>query len=429
MTRVRIHGGRIIDPASGMDGVGDLFIAEGLIVAAGAAPPGFTVDRDIDAGGCWVLPGIVDLCARFREPGNRTLVSIASESAAAAAGGVTTVCCPPDTQPIIDSPAVVELLQQRAAACGTFRICIVGAMTQGLAGELLAEMQSLGAAGCVGVGNGFRPVANSEVLRRAMEYAASCDLTVFIRPEDHYLRNGGVLHEGPVSTRLGLPPVPASAETVAVSRALLLAEQTGVRLHLERLSCARSVQMVVEARQRGLPVSADVGICHLWLIDVDAADYDPNCHLRPPLRSAADRAALCRAVSDGSIDAVCSDHHPLDEDAKSAPFAQTEPGASTIELLLPLMATLVADGSIPLARAVAALATGPAAVLRRADCGGLAPGLGADVVIFDPAPATTVHTDSLRSAGRNCPFAGRKVNGQVRHTLFAGTLVYSSPPR
>ena len=303
--RIRIRNGRIIDPAAGVDRQADLYIADKLIAAVGRSPAGFQPDREIDAAGKWVLPGLVDLCARMREPGAEHKATIASEAAAAAAGGVTSVCCPPDTQPVIDTPAVVELIHRRAKAARQSRIYTQGALTRALAGERLAEMHALKRAGCLAVGNACQPITNSEVLRRAMEYAANCGLPVFLHAEDPFLRNAGVAHEGAVSTRLGLPPIPQAAETVAVSRALLLVECTGARLHFCRLSAARSVALVAEAKKSGLPVSADVGICHLLLTDQDLIGYEANCHLIPPLRTLADQRALRQALSDGIIDAVC----------------------------------------------------------------------------------------------------------------------------
>jgi dihydroorotase len=425
VTRIRIAGGRLLDPASGLDRKGDLCIAEGRILAAGRTPAGFTPDREIEASGRIVMPGIVDLCARFREPGAEHKATIAGESAAAAAGGVTTVCCPPDTTPVIDTPAVVELIHRRAEAAALARILPLGALTQGLAGERLAEMCALRDAGCVGVGNALGPVPNSEVLRRAMEYAASFGLTVHLHAEDHFLRNDGVAHEGAVSTRLGLPPSPASAETVAVSRALLLAEQSGVRLHLCRISAGRSVELIAGAKAGGLAVTADAAICNLILDEGDVDGYRSNCHLRPPLRTAADRAALRRGLAEGVLDAACSDHQPHDADAKSTPFSLTEPGASTIEHLLPLMLELVHAGHLEWTAAVAALTARPAAILGGGQ-GTLAPGAPADVAVFDPELRFRVDAALLRSAGRNTPFHGRELKGRVTHTIFAGRVVFES---
>ena len=341
--RLRIRNGHIVDPANGIDAVGDICIAAGRIVSVPGANTEFAADRTIDAAAKLVIPGIVDLCARFREPGAEHKATIASESKAAASAGITSICCPPDTRPVIDTPAVVELIHQRAELNHT-RIYALGALTHGLAGERLAEMKTLMLAGCVGVSNGIQSIRNTEVLRRAMEYAAGFAIPVYFYPEDYYLRNDGVIHEGATSTRLGLPPIPATAESIAVSQALLLLEQAGGRLHIGRLSSARSVELIAAAKQRGLPVTADTGICYLHLCDTDIGNYDTSRHVIPPLRGQQDRQVLREALAQGVIDAVCSDHQPHDDDAKAAPFSETEPGASTIEVLFPLLYRLVAEG-------------------------------------------------------------------------------------
>lgn len=423
MTRISIRGGRVVCPGSGHDGVADVHIADGCIAAVGAAPRGFRADSVLDAAGRLVLPGLVDLCARLREPGAEHKATIAGECAAAAAGGITMLCCPPDTSPVVDTPAVVELIHRRAADAARADVCVLGALTQGLEGELLAEMHALKGAGCRGVADAGRAVASSEVLRRAMEYAAGCGITVFISPEDPVLRNAGVMHEGAVCTRLGLAPVPASAEVVAVARALVLAEEAGARLHLGRISAAGSVRLIGAARARGVAVTADTGICHLHLTDADVAGYDANCRLVPPLRDATDRDALIEGVARGVIDAVCSDHQPHDADAKAAPFSITEPGASTLDVFLPLLLALVHAGRLDLSRALAAVTTAPAGIL------GSGPAVisvdaPANLVVVDPDDEYTLTAESLRSAGRNNPFLGRRMRGRVVATMLRGKWVF-----
>jgi dihydroorotase len=420
-----IRGGRVLCPATDRDGIADVHIADGRIVAIGAAPAGFRAARKVDAAGRLVLPGLVDLCARLREPGAEYKATIASECAAAVAGGITVLCCPPDTRPVIDTPAVVELIHQRAAAAGGADVHVIGALTRGLDGEVLAEMHALRRAGCRGVGDAGRAIASSEVLRRALEYAAGCGLTVFLEPVDPQLANHGAVHEGVVSTRLGLPPVPAAAEAVAVARALVLAEETGASLHLGRISAAASVRQIAAARARGVAVSADTGICHLLLTDADVAGYDAMCHLRPPLRSAADRDALVAAVATGVIDAVTSDHQPHEADAKAAPFSLTEPGASTLDLLLPLLLRVVAEGRLDLMHALKAATVAPARILGL-EPPRLDPGAPADVVVVDPDAEFTVDAAALRSAGRNTPFLGWRLRGRVGFTLLRGRVVYEA---
>ncbi len=425
MTSIRIRGGRVLDPGAGIDEHADLFVKEGLIAAIGKAPAKFTADREINAQGCLVLPGIVDLSAHFREPGLEHKATIASESRAAAGGGITTVCCPPDTDPVIETPAVAELVQQRGADCGLVRILPLGALTRGLEGKHLSEMAALRRAGCVGVSNADRPMPDAEVLRRSMEYAAGCGLRLFLQAEDHFLSNRGVVHEGPVSTRLGLPPIPAAAETVAVSRALLLIEQTGAAVHFCRLSAARSAVLIADARRAGLPVTADVGICHLHLTEADVDGYNSAAHLRPPLRAAADRAALCRAVAEGMIDSVCSDHQPHERDAKAAPFSLTAPGASTVDHLLPLLLELVRREELPLAAAIAAVTSGPATVLGlNGRAGTLEAGAPADITIVDPERPLRVTAEDMLSNGKNTPFMDRTLHGKVTHTLLEGRLTF-----
>jgi dihydroorotase len=423
--RIRISGGRLVDPAGAVNAVLDLYIADGRIVAQGAAPQGFKADRTIDARNRLVIPGLVDLCARLREPGQEHKATIASECRAAVAAGITTLCVPPDTQPVIDTPAVVELIHQRAARCDLASVYALGALTRGLAGEALAEMAALKAAGCIGVSNALAPLLNSQVLRRALEYAATCGLKVHLYCEDTYLRNGGVVHEGPVSTRLGLPGIPETAETVALCRALLLVEQTGAQAHFCRLTTARAVHLIAEAQRRGLPVTADVAVTHMFLCDRDINGFNPNAHLIPPLRTEQDRDGLCAGLAAGTIAAVCSDHQPHDEDAKAQPFVATQPGASTLEALLPLTLRLAAEGAIPLMTAIAAVTWQPARILGLA-VGSLQPGQTADVCIVDPESIRTITAAHLLSAGKNTPFAGWRIKGRVTHTLRAGRLVHEA---
>jgi dihydroorotase len=423
--KTRIINGQIIDPANGINAVGDLCVEGDKILSSQSTPDGFNADLEIDAEGKMVIPGMVDLCARFREPGQEFKATIASESMAAASAGITTVCYPPDTQPIIDTSSVVELIHQRTNNAGKTRIYPLGALTHGLGGDRLADMRTLMDAGCVGISNANRPIENTEVLRRAMEYAASFEITLFIQAEDNYLRNNGSVHEGEVSTRLGLPPIPVAAETVAVSRVLLLMELTGARVHFCRLTTAKSVEMITRAKADGLPVSADVGITHLHLTDEAIGSYDTNFHLIPPLRSEKDRVALTQAVIDGSIDSICSDHQPHDEDAKAAPFALSEPGGSTLEVLFPLVIDIVQNNKLSIEAAIASITHKPAEILGL-DLGTLGIGRQADIAIIDSEKPWQVNKDSLVSAGKNSPFLGRELRGKVSHSLMAGKVVFEA---
>ena len=424
MTRWRITGGRVVDPAHGVDRETDLFIADGRIVAVGTPPDGFAPDRVLEVPGQVVCPGLVDLSASLREPGHEHKASIASEAAAAAASGVTTLCCPPDTDPVIDTPAVVDLVSHRAAAVGLVRVLPLGALTQGLGGERLSEMAALKAAGCAGVTNLLHPIRDTQLLRHAMAYAATFGLTVFLHPDEPWLRATGCVHEGEVSARLGLTGIPEVAETIAVARDLALIAHTGVRAHFCRLSTAAAVGLIAAARAKGLPVTADVCAHQLHLTEIDVSDFDSACHVMPPLRTQRDRDALRAAVADGTLHAVCSDHQPHEAEAKLAPLPETEPGISALETLLPLTLRLVDDGLVALPDALARLTSGPAAVLD-STAGTLLPGRAADVCIFDPDRPWQLDPNRLRSRGRNTPFAGWSFSPRVTHTLLGGELVFA----
>jgi len=418
-----IRGGRVVDPGNGIDTVADLHIADGRVVGLGPAPPGFAPRQVIEAVGLVVCPGLVDLSARLRQPGLEHKATIASETRAAAAAGITTLCCPPDTQPPIDTPAVAQLITQMADERGQARVLPVGALTRGLSGTQISEMAALAIAGCPVVGNADRPIRDTRVLRRALEYATTYGLTVFLHPADAYLSEGGLVHEGLVSTRMGLPGIPESAETVAVARDLALAEQTGARIHFRGLSTGRATEMLAEARARGVAVSADVAAHQLFLTEDDLAGFNANAHVIPPLRTAADREGLRRALASGGIAAICSDHQPHEADAKLNPFPQSEPGISALETLLPLTLHLVRDGVLDLAAALACLTCHPADVLGE-PLGRLQVGSTADVCIFDPEARWCPGADTLISRGHNTPFDGVEMQGQVHWTLLAGQVVF-----
>ena len=422
--RISIRHGRLIDPANGIDGLMDLHLAEGRVLAVGAAPPGFQPDFDLDARDQVVCPGLIDLCAHLREPGQEHKGTIASETAAAAAAGITTLCCPPDTWPVIDTPAVAQLITRVAEQAGLARVIPAGALTQGLAGEQISEMVALRHAGCAVMSQADHPLLNTQVLRRALEYAATFGLTVFLRPENRFLRDNGCAHEGRVSTRLGLPGIPEAAETVALARDLALAEQTGARIHLRGLSCARALEMLADAHCRGIAVTADVSAHQLILTEDDLEGFNSQCHLHPPLRTLADRDALRDAVRAGLVGAVCSDHQPHEADAKLAPFPSTEPGMAALETLLPLMLRLVAKDLMDLPTAIARLTTGPAAILGL-PLGNLASGQCADVCVFDPEAKWRVSAETWRSQGHNTPFLGARMKGRATWTLLAGCIVHS----
>lgn len=422
--KIDIRNARVIDPASGRDEVVALFIAEGRIASIGAPPQGFRPDRTIDAKGLVACPGLVDLSARLREPGFEYRATLESEMQAAVTGGVTSLACPPDTDPPLDEPGLVEMLKRRAESLRQARVYPLGALTLGLKGERIAEMGELAEAGCVGFFQADAPLTDMNVLLQAMRYAATFGHAVWLRPQDAHLARGGVAHEGEMATRLGLPPIPEAAETVALHAILELAESTGARVHLARLSTARGVALVAAGKARGLAVTCDVGVHHLHLCDRDAGDFNANMNLVPPLRGPDDRDALRRALADGTIDAVCSDHTPVDDDAKQVPFGEAEPGATGLELLLPLLLRWGTEMRLPLGATLAA-ATSRAAAVLGIEAGTLAPGRPADICLFEPGRRWVVSHDALASQGRNSPFLGLEVEGRVLTTLVDGRVVYS----
>jgi len=423
--KIHIKGGRLIDPASGTDAPRDVYIAAGKIPAVGAAPDGFKANRVIDATGCVVCPGLVDLAARLREPGYEYMATLESEMAAAIAGGVTSLACPPDTDPPLDEPGLVEMLKFRARNLNQAHVYPIGALTVQLKGTQLTEMAELTDAGCVAFSQAEAPLTDNQTLFRALQYASTFGFTVWLRPQDATLARGGVAHDGQVATRLGLPPIPVCAETVALSTMLLLAQQTGARVHFARLSSADGLAMVKAAKAQGLPVTCDVSAHHVHLSEMDIGYFDSNCHLVPPLRSLRDRDALRAGLADGTVDAICSDHTPVDDDAKEVPFSESEVGATGLELLLPLTLKWAQETNTPLMNALARITAEPARVLG-VPAGTLAVGAGADVCVFDPARYWKIEAAALRSQGKNTPFTGYELAGKVRLTLVDGQVVFES---
>lgn len=423
---ISIVNGRLIDPAHGIDDTLDVHIDRMTVVAIGDAPAEFAATEVIDAQGCVVCPGLVDLAASLREPGFEHKATLRSEAMAAARGGITTVLCTPDTNPVIDNSAVVELIHRVARKLGKTRILATGALTQGLHGERLAEMAALKQAGCVAVSNVHYPLQSTLVERRALEYASTFGLPVFLRPEDRHLRAGGCVHEGAVSTRLGLPSIPSAAESVAVARDLALAEHCHAKVHFRALSTMTAARMLSEAQAAGLNVTADVAAHQLHLTEMDVEGFDAECHVSPPFRTLSDRDALRRAVADGTISAICSDHQPHEPDAKERPFPETEPGISGLETLLGLTLRLVDENVLDLPSALARVTSGPADILGL-PFGRLGIGSPADVCIFDPEMRWTLNKAQMLSEGHNTPFDGWDFPGTVTHTIFNGRVVYRGP--
>lgn len=426
MTTIAITGGRIIDPANQINQVGNLYISHGRIAAVMHQPDGFSADLTIDANQQIVCPGFIDLCTRLREPGQTHKASIASETQAAASAGITTLCNPPDTKPVNENSAVTELILDKASSINKAQVLPIGALTNGLEGKVLSNMSTLSKAGCIAFSNAQQPIKNSLVLRRAMEYAASNDLLVIIQPEDPWLSNQGCAHEGAVASRYGLPAIPETAELIAINQAIVLAESSGCRLHFGQLSCARSVDLIAQARADKLAISADVAMHQLYFCEDDIPVFDSHYHVRPPYRSIVDKQGLLRGVADGTINAICSDHQPHDIDAKLGAFPETEPGISSLQSMLPLALKLVSEQKLSLAQVIG-LMTYQAATIINHPGGTLTVNSNADICIFDPKQSWLVDSNNWLSQGKNTPFWGQTLQGQVTHTLRNGALVYRLP--
>jgi dihydroorotase len=425
--KLQITNGRLIDPANQIDAKQDLFIIDGKVAAIGTAPSGFVAEQKIDASGLIVAPGLVDLSVRLREPGYEYKATLESELQAALAGGVTSLVCPPDTDPALDEPGLVEMLVHRARSLNQSHVYPLGALTIALKGHELTEMAELTEAGCVGFSQAEHAIQDTTVLLRAMQYAQTFGYTVWLRPQDPHLGKGGIAHSGPLASRLGLAGVPVISETIALHTIFELMRSTGARVHLCRLSSADGIALVRAAKAEGLPVTCDVGAHHLHLTDADIGFFDSNARMVPPLRSQRDREAICAAVADGTVDAICSDHTPVDDDEKLLPFGEASPGATGLELLLSL-ALKWADESVAqanqrLSQALSRI-TVDAARVAGLTAGQLSLGSAADICIFNPDTMWTVQASALLSQGKHTPFLGYELQGQVHTTLVAGRIVF-----
>lgn len=438
--KILIQNGRLIDPASQTDTVADIAIAAGRVIGIGKLPADFHPNRTIDATGCLVLPGLVDLCMRLREPGQEHAGMLESEMAAAVAGGVTSLVCPPDTDPVLDEPGLVDMLKARAEKLHQARVFPLGALTRGLKGEVLTEMVELTESGCVGFGQADVPIVNTQVLQRTLQYASTFGYSVWLRPQDFWLGKG-VVASGPLAIRMGLSGVPAAAEVIALHTLFELLRGAhkpggptgqGVHLHLCRLSTAAGVELVRQAKAEGLPLTCDVSVHNLHLTDTDIGFFDARLRLHPPVRQQRDRAALRAALADGTIDALVSDHNPVDADAKTLPFAEAEPGATAVELLLGLAFKWAEQDAVPLTRAVAVITQGPAQVLGRslgtlqASVGRVVAGGVADLCVVQPSQHWRVGAKTLRSQGTHTPFEGHELPVAVRATLVQGQVAFEA---
>lgn len=413
---IEIKNGRVIDPKNGVDRSTSLYLVDGRIASLDAAPAGFVAEQTIDAAGCVICPGLIDLSARLN--------SIEAELAAAVAGGVTSVVVPPDADPPLDEPELADRLVHRGEEIGKAHILPLGALTLGLKGERLSELAGLKKAGCVAFSQANKPVVDTEALLRAMEYAATFGFAVWLQPQDYWLARNGIAHEGEVASRLGLAGIPVAAETIAIATIVQLVRDTGCRLHLTRLSSAAGVALLAQAKAEGLPVSFDVGVHHLHLTENDIGFFNRQARFDPPLRTQNDRQALSTAAASG-LAAICSDHTPVGADDKLLPFADAKPGATGLELLLPLTLKWAEAAKLPLSAAIARITQAPAEVLGL-DIGHLTPGSVADICVFDPQANWLVTPEALKSRGKNSPWQGYEMTGKVRSTLVGGRLVFSS---
>ena len=434
---LHIKNGHLIDPANGIDALQDVFIEDGCVLAVlppGSCPPGFVAARTLDCTGLIVAPGFVDLSARLREPGYEYKATLESELQAAMQGGVTSLICPPDTDPVLDEPGLVEMLKHRAKTLNQAHVHPLGALTVGLKGQALTEMAELTEAGCIGFSQAEVPIEDTNVLLRAMQYANTFGYTVWLRPQDAHIGRGGIAHSGPLASRLGLAGVPVMSETIALHTIFELMRASGARVHLCRMSSGAGLDLVRAAKKEGLPLTCDVGAHHIHLTDADIGFFDSNARFTPPLRSGRDRDAIRQGLFDGTIDALCSDHTPLDEEEKLLPFGEASPGATGLELLLSLALKWADDDCVsfdgaagrnmrPIVRAISKITSDAARVAGLA-CGQLTPGSVADVCVFDPGARWVVSAAKLASQGKHTPFLGYELSGQVMTTIVAGHVAY-----
>lgn len=421
---LHIKDGLIVDPVTHKITQSDLYIEQDRIVSTTKRPKGFIADHTLDAREKWIIPGLIDCQARLRDPGQPHKANISSETAAAIQNGITSLCLPPDTQPVIDNSATVELIHHRNATFGRgARVYPVGALTRELNGEQLSNMVSLKYNGCIAFSNATRPLLNNLVQRRAMDYAAGEQVLVIIQPIDFDLLGNGCAHEGVIATRLGLPAIPEIAETAALAKDIELVAQTGARTHFGQLSCARSVEMVRQAKLNGLPISADCAIHQLFLTDHDIGYFDSHKLTLPPLRSRNDKEALCAGIADGTIDCICSDHQPHDRDAKLRPFPSAEAGISGLDTLLSLALKLVEEKRLTLPEVIACLSYNPARIFGL-PAGRIVEGEIADIAIIDPEAQWLCHGHEFISQGKNTAFEGWNLSGKITNTIVGGCIVY-----
>tara|TARA_R110002110_G_scaffold65206_4_gene179929 strand:+ start:10893 stop:12155 length:1263 start_codon:yes stop_codon:yes gene_type:complete len=418
---ILIKNGRIIDPANQVDMITSIGIKNNKIHAMSELADHQSYDKIIDAQDCWVIPALVDLCNRpyLKHPHGTTLKH---EANIAAEKGIAALCIPPDTNPIIDNTSELQRIKNDASRV-TSKLYTIAALTQSLAGKSITDFSALKEAGCIALSQAQSTPLTSHFLRTCYDYAASFDIPVVIQPQDWSLSQDGCAHEGAVATRLGLPAIPYTAETIAIAQHLALIEQTGIQAHFTCLSAHQSLELILQAKQKGLPVTADVAMHSLILSEMDVMHFDGHCHLYPPLRSQSDQIGLIQGVQNQTIDAICSDHRPLDAMAKLAPFAETLPGLSSIDTYLSLGISLVEKQKLDAATLVRALTANPASIFNL-PAGCLTVGDEANICIVNPKAYWQVTSDSMQSAGKNSPFRGWELPGKIIHTIIQGDLIH-----
>ncbi|MGD0399836.1 MAG: dihydroorotase [Syntrophobacteraceae bacterium] len=424
-----LRNGRVIDPAMGLDAVVDVLIENGIIAEMRAkielGPEKLSQFEQIDASGKWIVPGLIDMHVHLREPGEEYKETICSGTQAAVAGGFTSVACMPNTQPVNDCAAVTQYILEKARDEGSCRVFPVGAISKGSEGKNLAEYGELRAAGAAAVSDDGRPVMNSMLMRRALEYAKTFDLLVISHCEDLDLSSTGLMNEGPVSTRLGMRGIPRVAEEIMVARDILLAELTGSRLHLAHISTAGSVALIREAKKRGVPVSAETAPHYFTLTEELISTFDPVYKVNPPLRRPEDIEAIKTGLRDGTIDAIASDHAPHSSVEKDLEFEYAANGVIGLESSLPLILRLIREGVLTPMEAVAKVSRNPARILS-IPFGTLRKGITADLTLIDPEVKYAIDVSRFKSKSRNCPFAGIEVQGKAVMTLVGGRVVFSA---
>jgi len=426
MNPILIRGAQVRFPHLNIDRVADVLFEPGRVLGLDPSAEQAVGAEEVDGRGRWLIPGLVDMAARLREPGATHKADIRSEAVAALVNGITHLVVPPDTRPVIDSTAVVELILRRAREGRGATVHVIGALTHDMGEVSLAELGALRAAGCIAVGNIGRAIGNTDLLRRALQYAASLDLSVHLQAVDPWIGVGGVAHEGRVAVLQGLTGIPETTETLALSRDLMLVEEAGVRAHFGRLSCARSVSILADAKARGLPVTADVAMPQIYLNEHDVLPFRADAHLLPPLRSVADRDALRAALANGVIDAVCSDHQPHDPDAKLKPYPATEAGASGVDSFLGLGLKLVHEGLLSLETWLDRCALAPRRILGLA-LPSLDHGAVPDFVLLDAQAERSLTSATMVSRGKNTPFRGWRLPGRVDLVAIVDRLWIREP--